>query len=715
MLAQNDPFCDNTCPSVFNLITLLFAALLPSAHVKEIPAYVFTNKVVSIADVAAQSRKSIGTRMFFRIEGKIVGSFENSFILRDNFGSANVMVSCDDPWSLGDTVQIVGTHLRNVPFDPLLVIEALSITLINHGQPNQPVEVSLPELTKGGFDLKLVRFEGVVTDAFRDEVDTKWNILSLEADGETVSVHFFDPEMQQNKLNDMVDARVSVDGMFFPLPGGSRRYLGSWVQAISRDSIRTVTPPPKDPFSVDEISDDSITSYIRNSHRRKISGTVVAKWGGRAFFLRTSNGMRIEVHINRCCSLPPVGTRVTAAGFVRTNIFYPRLSNALVRIEGTETELEREEPVVTTPKKILFNETGEKLIRSDYNGRLVCICGIIRDIIATGNGERRAIMNCDGISVPALFESSITPPDVGSEIKVIGACLITTEANGSYDDFARLEGMSVIPRGKDDIVVLSQPPWWTPIRFLTVIGVLIILMVAILAWNISLRILANKRGHELFREQKARLQANMKVLERTKLAVELHDSISQTLTGIALLLDSVASASGSGNELTNRFLNTARQMLNSCRRELQGCLWDLRSRTFEEKDMAEAVMRTISPNVGNAKVLCRFDVPRRALSETMMHAALRIIRELVVNAVRHGKANVVQIAGEYRNCQLRFSVKDNGTGFAPESAAGPSQGHFGLQGVKERINDFNGSIKIESGQGKGAKVTVTMMVRKGED
>ena len=715
MLAQNDPFCDNTRPSVFNLITLLFAALLPSAHVKEIPAYVFTNKVVSIADVAAQSRKSIGTRMFFRIEGKIVGSFENSFILRDNFGSANVMVSCDDTWSPGDTVQIIGTHLRNVPFDPLLVIEALSITVIRHGQPDKPVEVSLPELAKGGYDLKLVSFEGMVTDAFRDEVDTDWNILTLEADGETVSVHFYDPKMQQDRLNSMVDARVSVDGMYFSQPGGSRRYLRPWVQAMSRDTIRTVTPPPGDPFSVDEIYDDRLSFYIRNPQRRQISGTVVSRWGGRAFFLRTSNGMRLETHINRCSSLPPVGAHVTVSGFVRTNIFYPRLSNALVRIDGMESELEREKPVVTTPRKILFNETGEKLIRPDYNGRLVCISGIIRDIIATWNGERRAIINCDGISVPVIFEEGITPPEVASKIKVTGACLITMETNNGHDDFTRLEGMSVIPRGKDDIVVLCHPPWWTPMRFLSVIGTLVIVIVAVLAWNISLRNLANKRGRELFREHEARLQANMKVQERTKLAVELHDSISQTLTGIALLLDSVASASGSGNELTNRFLDTARQMLNSCRRELQGCLWDLRSRTFEEKDMAEAVMRTISPNVGNAKVLCRFDVPRRALSETMMHAALRIIRELVVNAVRHGKANVVQIAGEYRNCQLRFSVKDNGTGFAPESAAGPSQGHFGLQGVKERINDFNGSIKIESGQGKGAKVTVTMMVRKGED
>ena len=127
--------------------------------------------------------------------------------------------------------------------------------------------------------------------------------------------------------------------------------------------------------------------------------------------------------------------------------------------------------------------------------------------------------------------------------------------------------------------------------------------------------------------------------------------------------------------------------------------------------MSEAVTCTISPNAGDAKVSCRFDVPRYLLSESTTHAVLRIIRELVVNAIHHGKATNVRIAGEYREGVLRFSVKDNGVGFSPDSAAGPEQGHFGLQGVRERANSFNGSVRIESAPGKGAKVTVTMNVK----
>jgi signal transduction histidine kinase len=155
-------------------------------------------------------------------------------------------------------------------------------------------------------------------------------------------------------------------------------------------------------------------------------------------------------------------------------------------------------------------------------------------------------------------------------------------------------------------------------------------------------------------------------------------------------------------------------MLASCRHELKCCLWDLRSRTFEEKNMAEAVERTIANHLGQTASTVRFNVPREALSDSDAHVVLRIIRELTVNAIRHGHASYVKIAGELKDGFIKFSVRDDGCGFDPETANGPEQGHFGIQGIRERVAAINGSIDIRSVSGKGTRITVSIPAESGE-
>ena len=91
-----------------------------------------------------------------------------------------------------------------------------------------------------------------------------------------------------------------------------------------------------------------------------------------------------------------------------------------------------------------------------------------------------------------------------------------------------------------------------------------------------------------------------------------------------------------------------------------------------------------------------------------MAAILRIIRELAVNAVRHGRATSIKVAGSVENGKLMFSVSDNGCGFDPASAPGVEAGHFGLQGIRERVAEFDGEMSVESEPGHGSKVTVSI-------
>ena len=126
--------------------------------------------------------------------------------------------------------------------------------------------------------------------------------------------------------------------------------------------------------------------------------------------------------------------------------------------------------------------------------------------------------------------------------------------------------------------------------------------------------------------------------------------------------------------------------------------------------MTEAIERAVAPHTGSAKASVRFNVPREQLLETTTHAILRIIRELVSNAVRHGHASSIRIAGEHHGDQISFSVTDDGCGFDVREAPGPLQGHFGLQGIRERLKPYKGSIDIKSAVGKGTRIAVRMVI-----
>ena len=165
-----------------------------------------------------------------------------------------------------------------------------------------------------------------------------------------------------------------------------------------------------------------------------------------------------------------------------------------------------------------------------------------------------------------------------------------------------------------------------------------------------------------------------------------------------------------GKTTAGGFLATARSMLASCRQELRCCIWDLRARTFEEQDLNEAIRQTLAPHIGDMPLLIRFHVQRSILSESIAHDILRIIRELAVNAVRHGRASQIKVFGECRDGAVRFCIKDNGCGFDQSAAPGPAEGHFGLSGIRERVKRRNGEMSIESRAGEGTSVTITLAI-----
>jgi hypothetical protein len=111
--------------------------------------------------------------------------------------------------------------------------------------------------------------------------------------------------------------------------------------------------------------------------------------------------------------------------------------------------------------------------------------------------------------------------------------------------------------------------------------------------------------------------------------------------------------------------------------------------------------------VGTAIVL---EVAEEGLPEIVRQevglALYRIAQESVTNALRHGKANKIEVLLRWENTALTLSVLDDGLGFAPQS-----QSHvpgIGLIGMRERIATLGGTLEIDSVPGQGTRIRASM-------
>jgi signal transduction histidine kinase len=85
---------------------------------------------------------------------------------------------------------------------------------------------------------------------------------------------------------------------------------------------------------------------------------------------------------------------------------------------------------------------------------------------------------------------------------------------------------------------------------------------------------------------------------------------------------------------------------------------------------------------------------------------LRISQEAVNNALRHANPERITIELVYAARNLRMTIADDGCGFTPGAVTPGPNGHFGLKGMRERAEQINASLLVESAAGKGTRVFV---------
>lgn len=643
--------------------------------------------LVTVAEANGIELEELTVPRTFDFTGSVMSIERKWWILSDDTGGVPIFLGASPPSGMRqwDIVRVKGEMLV-FDDDKTRRFVAREIEVLRHGNPVPLVDATVQEINSGRFDFKFVRIRGVLSSFVKDEVapDFIWGRLRT-SDGNlllAVNAH----ALRTHTILNMADAETEIVGLALPV-SGLRQSLGRRLHVYDSNDIRILNPPPRDPFAAPPLLESSVTQ-----HRQRIAGDVIAV-SQSCFFLRTGIGRIVKVVPASSEPMPRVGDTVIVAGFPEYVPYWLCLSEAMVKISGT-SKIPVENPQIVAISDLFTDSEGRRCLRALMTGHRLMLHGKV--VSATENelelsdGENSLFVMLDAVrgQLPEV-------PKIGSVVEATGLCW--SEFHNTYESeiYPMFLRFTLYPQNASDIRVITYPPWWTPFRLTLLALVLVALLAVSFVWSFAVNRKAERRGRELYEERASHAIAEKKVEERTRLAVELHDSISQTLTGIAMQLEV-------GNN------ETAKTMLTSCRSDLRRCLWDLRSRTFEEKDMTEAIVRTLEPHSVGAKISVRFNVPRERLSDSTMHAILHVIRELVVNAMRHGKATEIKIAGECHGDAISFSVRDNGCGFDPAAAPGPKDGHFGLLGIRERLREFGGELTIESRPGQGTKATVSL-------
>ena len=197
--------------------------------------------------------------------------------------------------------------------------------------------------------------------------------------------------------------------------------------------------------------------------------------------------------------------------------------------------------------------------------------------------------------------------------------------------------------------------------------------------------------------------------ERTRLARELHDSVSQTLFSISLLADAAATLVDRDTAVAKTQLEGLREMARAATEEMRSLIFELRPADLD----AEGLVATLRKHID---VLRRVYPMRIEFKENVAarpppaveREVYRIAQEALNNAIKHSQADRIDVELSSRDAMISLLVADDGKGFEPKAAELRAT-KLGITSMEERAESINGVLRIESSEA-GTRVELEVPV-----
>lgn len=211
-------------------------------------------------------------------------------------------------------------------------------------------------------------------------------------------------------------------------------------------------------------------------------------------------------------------------------------------------------------------------------------------------------------------------------------------------------------------------------------------------------------------EMRIRMRLEERVIERERIARDLHDTLLQSVQGLILRFQAVLARIPEGGERPLQMMEQALERADQVLAEGRDRVYDLRKSTQPSSDLPQALQglaQELAQTADNTQFRVTVEGTPRKLDPVVREETYRIGAEALSNAVQHALATHVDTEISYSRKSLTLRVVDDGRGFeAALLNEGAPRGHFGLTGMRERARGIRARFEVSSRPGCGSAVEV---------
>ncbi len=190
--------------------------------------------------------------------------------------------------------------------------------------------------------------------------------------------------------------------------------------------------------------------------------------------------------------------------------------------------------------------------------------------------------------------------------------------------------------------------------------------------------------------------------ERSRLARELHDAVTQTLFSANLIADVIPRIWKRNPEEGLQNLEELRQLTRGALAEMRTLLLEMRPESLERSDIKSLLNQLADAFIGRVRVPVSLDIQGDCeLAHEVKLVFYRVAQEALNNIAKHSGARQVELHLECQPDQMNLIIKDDGLGFDADTI---TPDHMGIVIMHERANSIGASLKIESQLGQGTTV-----------